>query len=292
VEEKRLSQNNQGRKLLKDLQFLFEKKIARQMAHANGNISMAVNEEAKVEKLIESMMGTNITGEQLAILTANHRSALQGLFDDVDLDGSKCLDASEVRQLAHWVGKNLDDAALKASMQEMDHDGSGHVEFQEFYGWWTSEKRAQTLGGDGVVASQGQHFDIVPHKQFTSAEADRQLMLSPERNVVTVGASILADSSMRRFAQGAGAEAVPGPTRATKSNLGDDVMRDLSATENEPSLRFASVSEIHRLHTMGTETRQVAARTFEKLQEKEAPRSWTKSAKRTRVVTSFAPGRA
>ena len=37
------------------------------------------------------------------------------------------------------AGKALNDQNLELAMKEMDKDGSGEVDFNEFYQWWTSE---------------------------------------------------------------------------------------------------------------------------------------------------------
>ena len=37
------------------------------------------------------------------------------------------------------AGKALNDQNLDLAMKEMDKDGSGEVDFNEFYQWWTSE---------------------------------------------------------------------------------------------------------------------------------------------------------
>jgi Ca2+-binding EF-hand superfamily protein len=47
-------------------------------------------------------------------------------------------------------------------MKEMDDDGSGEVDFEEFYQWWTSDKESAVLkkAQDGSAAAD---FDIEPY---------------------------------------------------------------------------------------------------------------------------------
>ena len=37
------------------------------------------------------------------------------------------------------MGKPVDDAGLDAAMLEIDKDGSGEVEFEEFLAWWQQQ---------------------------------------------------------------------------------------------------------------------------------------------------------
>ena len=57
------------------------------------------------------------------------------------------------------LGYRLTDKELTAAMAEMDEDGSGEVDFIEFYGWWTNPKKVATLKG----TAGSSHFEIVPH---------------------------------------------------------------------------------------------------------------------------------
>lgn len=47
-------------------------------------------------------------------------------------------------------------------MAEMDEDGSGEVDFEEFYEWWTSDKEGSVLktGAEGTSAV---HYEIEPY---------------------------------------------------------------------------------------------------------------------------------
>ena len=74
-------------------------------------------------------------------------------FEDVDEDGSGFLERDEIKRLAHAVGQELGEHELDEAMKEMDADGSGEVDFEEYYAWWQAMKAAQTKaeeeGGGG-----------------------------------------------------------------------------------------------------------------------------------------------
>lgn len=52
------------------------------------------------------------------------------------MDGSGLLDREEVAQLSKRLGAPLTKVKLDAAMANMDHDGSGEVDFDEFKDWW------------------------------------------------------------------------------------------------------------------------------------------------------------
>lgn len=64
-------------------------------------------------------------------------NAVKDRFDEVDVDGSGTLDRDEVRQLCEkMLEVDLTEAQLDAGMAQMDSDGGGEVDFNEFYVWW------------------------------------------------------------------------------------------------------------------------------------------------------------
>ena len=59
------------------------------------------------------------------------------------------MDRDELRQLVARLGKRLTDQQLSEAMDEMDEDGSGEVDYEEFEEWWkeTAQKKGSALGG-------------------------------------------------------------------------------------------------------------------------------------------------
>jgi len=65
------------------------------------------------------------------------RVKLRTIFDDVDTDGGGSIDKDEVKRLARTLfGADLTPLELKRAMKEMDPDGSGEVDFNEFCEWY------------------------------------------------------------------------------------------------------------------------------------------------------------
>ena len=67
------------------------------------------------------------------------------LFQEADTDKSGAVDREEVRVLARNLGSPLDEVQLDTAMAEMDEDGGGEVEFDEFLAWY--EKAAASSKG-------------------------------------------------------------------------------------------------------------------------------------------------
>ena len=64
------------------------------------------------------------------------------MFQSVDVDNGGTLDVEEVRQLGEKLGCMFTEKELQAAMTSMGEDGSGEVDFNEFYEWWLVRKRS------------------------------------------------------------------------------------------------------------------------------------------------------
>eukprot|EP01052_Picozoa_sp_SAG31_P038208 SAG31_NODE_5062_length_2765_cov_1.297074_2_plen_83_part_00 len=75
--------------------------------------------------------------------------------------------AGEVNLLAKAMGAKLSAKELQLAMEEMDEDGSGEVEFNEFYHWWSREDKGRHSGKIAAENDKAVLFtmDIVPFLQ-------------------------------------------------------------------------------------------------------------------------------
>lgn len=59
------------------------------------------------------------------------------VFNMLDIDGTGVLQRDQVRRLVQEIdGTELSDEDLDAAMADMDDDGNGTVDFEEFSDWW------------------------------------------------------------------------------------------------------------------------------------------------------------
>eukprot|EP01052_Picozoa_sp_SAG31_P009757 SAG31_NODE_520_length_14616_cov_8.879005_15_plen_107_part_00 len=72
------------------------------------------------------------------------------LFQEADNDSSGGLDTDEIGALARNLGHPLSKRELAEAMKVMDEDGSGTVEFDEFYAWFSAVM--QDSAADGWAA--------------------------------------------------------------------------------------------------------------------------------------------
>jgi len=63
-------------------------------------------------------------------------SMVQNMFEKTDVDGSGQLDKEEVSELCVNLGLNISEEQVTQVMAVMDADGSGEVDFDEFFAWY------------------------------------------------------------------------------------------------------------------------------------------------------------
>jgi Ca2+-binding EF-hand superfamily protein len=61
---------------------------------------------------------------------------LKQVFNQVDIDRGGSLDIKEVKEFFIKIGMSLTDDELDAAMADMDPNGDGDIDFDEFSGWW------------------------------------------------------------------------------------------------------------------------------------------------------------
>ena len=67
------------------------------------------------------------------------------VFDLVDKDKSGAIEMEEVEELTQLLGMDLTRDEVELLVREIDKDGNGEVDFEEFYDWWTSDKESSVL---------------------------------------------------------------------------------------------------------------------------------------------------
>ncbi len=66
------------------------------------------------------------------------------IFEAIDLDRSGELDRGEIRELGAQLGAEMTEAELQSAMDEMDEDGNGEVDLDEFLAWWKNARSSDS----------------------------------------------------------------------------------------------------------------------------------------------------
>ena len=134
--ERRLSWDKLGRKLLKDINFLFEKhkdrvndaRIGEMKSDPDGAetaVARKQRELRQVEKSLEELKAGEITETKLRTIEDVHKSMLKDLFHSMDDDGGGVLDQQELRALSLTLGYRV--RTLEASAQPRNSIARTHV---------------------------------------------------------------------------------------------------------------------------------------------------------------------
>ena len=70
-----------------------------------------------------------------------HMHNMQEAFELFDTDGSGTIDEKEFAKVVKELGISMSKAEIKSVLNEMDRDGNGYAEFDEFATWFDSLKR-------------------------------------------------------------------------------------------------------------------------------------------------------
>lgn len=80
-------------------------------------------------------------------------------FNELDEDGSGELERVEIRLLTHQLGQQLPEHELTVLYREMDTDSSGAIDFDEFWPWWSANKRnGEQVRSASEVFKENQYF--------------------------------------------------------------------------------------------------------------------------------------
>ena len=61
---------------------------------------------------------------------------LKGVFDRFDEDQNGTIDRDEFAQFLAAIGKQMSSDQVATGFAQIDRDGSGQIEFDEFVDWW------------------------------------------------------------------------------------------------------------------------------------------------------------
>ena len=95
-----------------------------------------------VKRIQETMMLSR--HEMMKEVEAKEEEEVRLVFDTIDLDGNGTLDRDELNTLAvRLLHRPLSDTELDECMEQMDDDGGGDVDFEEFLVWWKKSKNEE-----------------------------------------------------------------------------------------------------------------------------------------------------
>ena len=78
------------------------------------------------------------------------------IFEGIDLDRSGELDRTEIRELGAQLGAEMTEEELQSAMDEMDADGNGEVDLDEFLNWWTGARSSQSTWARMIARKERQ----------------------------------------------------------------------------------------------------------------------------------------
>jgi len=88
----------------------------------------------------------------------------RSIFDKYDRDHNGCIDHREFQLLCHEFGYYLTPAECDIAVKQIDRDGNGTIEYDEFVRWWKTDSRFAQLQLD----------DVTLHRRQVAAEVFRR----------------------------------------------------------------------------------------------------------------------
>jgi len=105
-----------------------------------------------VEPLVSRSQSADVPEASNAIrksLSKEELTKLRVAFDSYDKDGSGAIDLKELQNMCSALGGNLTDREANEAMKQLDRDGDGKCDFQNFSRFWSSKPG---LGGYSSIA--------------------------------------------------------------------------------------------------------------------------------------------
>jgi hypothetical protein len=94
------------------------------------------------------------------------------IWETVDTDGGGTLGREELREVLVQMGRSVTEEQLTATMEQVDRDGSGEVEFDEFERWWTTAGQHDIAVADDVKSAPVVHAQTVRKQEQNNQELD------------------------------------------------------------------------------------------------------------------------
>ena len=101
------------------------------------------------------------------------------MFNSIDVDGGGTLDRSEVAQLSINMGRELRQIELDAAMAEMDPNGDGSVDFDEFKTWFKALMESDELVREVFEAADKDESGVIDRDELRSIMKELGNPLSP-----------------------------------------------------------------------------------------------------------------
>ena len=102
-------------------------------------------EEERLKALARAEAGENGPDEDL-VHELEKKEKVRAIFEVFDGDGSDAMDAEELKELLAELCLPCREDDVEEFMEEMDADGSGEIDFEEFYAWYAAHASALTKG--------------------------------------------------------------------------------------------------------------------------------------------------
>eukprot|EP01087_Luapelamoeba_hula_P009542 TRINITY_DN2469_c0_g1_i1.p1 TRINITY_DN2469_c0_g1~~TRINITY_DN2469_c0_g1_i1.p1 ORF type:complete len:209 (+),score=43.80 TRINITY_DN2469_c0_g1_i1:44-670(+) len=113
---------------------------------------------------------------RLRIQAGPNPSLARRVFDKYDADGSGAIDKKEFVDMCYDLGYYLSRTELEIAIKLVDRDGSGTIDFDEFYKWWTTDERFTKFQLDDKMVDRMQQVS----RYFRFFDKDRSGVLDKE----------------------------------------------------------------------------------------------------------------
>ena len=138
----------------------------------DGRITLLDGEAFRDDAIFDDVSKMTTASDKLRLRERQEKYAgadpvLLKMFATIDKDQSGALDREEVGAALRGLGQHLDSAQLDAVMSEMDEDGNGVVDFEEFVMWYKdpsagSQDIAARLATSAIEQATGYELKIGP----------------------------------------------------------------------------------------------------------------------------------